>query len=362
MARLNEGFSARHILGVAVFLLIAIPACSVLQDESGTLGDKCKNNDDCSYGEVCTTYGLDCSPESGDCSPVSICVPESCYNSRDCVNKEELKCCSGECVDMDDPCQPSCESNDDCGLGVCVLGACVDLSAIPGLTDQSCETDEDCSEGESCILGYCVDQGQINGDECVQDQDCERDNAVCFLGRCWGGNDPTPCTSDEDCRPDQICRDGECGGGFYEICKSDNDCGEDMVCLGGRCLPPDTRTCETNEECYEGELCLAGYCVGGIPQENRCEDDYDCSPGQECILGFCTTRCQSDADCTGGDSCVLGTCIGLPSPGARCNTSEDCDGGFCIAGRCWGGGPQSCRTNSDCPPGQECIMQQCREI
>lgn len=85
------------------------------------------------------------------------CVPRICSASNPCP--AGLACKSGQCLDADNlqvgTCQgselllPTCESDAECGDGLCKSGRCHDKIA--------CQTDATCQDAEACISGFCAD-------------------------------------------------------------------------------------------------------------------------------------------------------------------------------------------------------------
>ncbi|MBN2121651.1 hypothetical protein JW721_01155 [Candidatus Micrarchaeota archaeon] len=180
-----------------------------------------------------------------------------------------------------------------------------------------CTSDADCPPGEICIEGLCG----VPEDECTSDFDCP--SGICIDGVC-----EDECASDFDCPPGEECVDGACVDDGS--CTSDFDC-PDGVCIGGVC----TSGCSGDFDCPPGEICVDGSCEeedGGDDDTIYCPDG-ECPDGMECVDGVCVDEgpeCEGDEDCPGG-ICVGGVCVGTPP---ECTDDEDCPAGECIGGVC----------------------------
>jgi hypothetical protein len=93
----------------------------------------------------------------------------------------------------------------------------------------------------------------VSEDECQSDEDCPADG-VCVEGECVLA---PPCRDDSDCDPGETCQDGRCVLQGGDTCETDADCG-DLVCEGGECVP-----CTTpGVECGPGLVCAPdGRCI-----------------------------------------------------------------------------------------------------
>jgi len=164
-------------------------------------------------------------------------------------------------------CHVECESNDDCGSGVCDTevgrcqcasdcftddqcewGSCVSGKCTSGWADvgcrralsNECNQDSDCSGNGTCENNVCqCDQGYIGqrcerqlagtGEACTFSSDCEDSivNDVCVDNVCQHfGNE---CNTHEDCRV--ICRDGTCTFPLIPPEISESDLGDMMSAL-----------------------------------------------------------------------------------------------------------------------------------
>jgi hypothetical protein len=188
-------------------------------------------------------------------------------------------------------CHVECESNDDCGSGVCDTevgrcqctdncfnddqcewGSCVAGKCTNGWTDvgcrralsSECNQDSDCGHG-SCVNNVCqCDQGYIGGrcekqlagtgEACTYSSDC-RDavvNDVCVDNVCQQfGNE---CNTHEDCRV--ICREGICTFPLIPPEISEQDFGDMFGALVEELLTPEGMAQMYAEEKIEDALAL----------------------------------------------------------------------------------------------------------
>lgn len=256
--------------------------------ESGSqLGDPvpCASGVDCLDSNFC--YGW------YECDPCDWC------ENNQCVPRDENRPCGAtwEC-----PCAPNEDQHYECVSGACRL---------------TCETNDDCDQGEVCGLttGFC-------GPGCQSDADC----------------DPASAGAVGDAQPNTFCMGADPAEG-----------------LGGECVFPcdPVRFCERDADCFEGEYCgereyrTASDPTGGIYQcISGCRDDSSCEDGETCDpeSRSCYTACSQDSDCPEDEGCNDdGRCSAV---GRLCVSSSDCDAGeYCSSdGRCAFG----CRQDSDC--------------
>jgi hypothetical protein len=129
---------------VAFFCLAfaALPACNC----SGTTGDICTQNSDCSAGATCINGACAKIPEcsrSAECDAGSSCISGQCaVVGNPCTN--DSACATGASCSTHHVCAPpSCTSAIDCGLQqVCIAGSCAPVGTPP----------PDCDAGENCVF------------------------------------------------------------------------------------------------------------------------------------------------------------------------------------------------------------------
>src|SRR6185503_7983765 len=218
----------------------------------------CTTPADCPAPDNC---GLD---DVGDCNAVcegGYCLPggdgggHSCSSDGDCPGG--YGCVGGHCAPVQDP--EACDSAFDCGGHLCVGGFCQ-----PGGDVVECETAQDCYGNddvgnETCIGGICYDNS-------VDLRLCSSSD-ICPAGfECRGGTcnrSEGACELDGDCTDGQSCIDGWCG----QRC----DAGCSGTCALGRCVAAcgTYSDCEIGEACWSGG-CVPRYSVvarsGGDPQ------------------------------------------------------------------------------------------------
>ncbi len=152
------------------------------------------------------------------------------------------------------------------------------------------------------------------------------------LCQACSGDDVTPCASGTDCT---TCRGGtedglDCGDPSSAIaCRNGGG-----YCPGGTCLPflpacSTTACCNTfTGQCAETSsgLCCPGRC-GGVETGPLCDDAADCPPQVTCI-GLCTggetQTCLSDSDCVPADECVPGCPPNAVGQGYGSNCTPNC--------------------------------------
>jgi peptidoglycan-associated lipoprotein len=111
------------------------------------------------------------------------------------------------------------------------------------------------------------------------------------------------CRNDEDCQrvnPQEFCINGQC-----RQCRDDSHCQRGQQCDNGSCQPI-PGWCETTADCSGGQVCSENFC-------RDCQSDGECVSGYGerfwCDGGRCSDACRSDADCPAGQQCVNGACV-----------------------------------------------------
>ncbi|MEM7608716.1 MAG: trypsin-like serine protease [Myxococcota bacterium] len=285
--------------------------CNGEVDEGCTaLGEVCITNEECS-SELCqtTTGGTICTQECDPLRPRIGCpagfLCESTANSCSglCAPDNELSlelgaacsrnadCASGVCADSvcAAPCAPGrglCLADEVCAAPDSGCGACVAADTRPGPRNlgESCDTNEDCREGncfEASGVAYC-------SRTCEDDAGCGegfycRTN-TCILGQREGTGGA--CVDNDDCAGGFCVTEGErtwCS----DFCTTGEECpdgfacsavGDAMICQPELALVGEA--CETNDECTDA-LCVTA--AGGSRCSRFCSDQNPCSPGFECV-------------------------------------------------------------------------------
>ena len=353
----------------ATALLMALVGIACSQS-AGTVGADCGNDGDCQSGLVCfNSTCIDPAASSTNCI-----VDAQCPAGSICLNG---KCGQGP---------TSCQTDEECGEGEqCVSLTCVDTSQNP---DPDCETDEECEEGKVCTKGACVDPDLPP--VCENDEDCG-DGEVCAEdGQCEAEETPA-CESDEDC--DEGTCNTETGDCETEsvACVEDVDCDDENSCTGDTCeeqacvhnVLPDQGCCEVNEDCMD-KTCMLPECTDNqcdyAEVEDCCLIDHDCEDGNPLTVDTCEAyqcshklaNCINDAECDDDnpctfDSCKDGACENVSSADPLCcGKDTDCDDGnqqtkdFCVNGQCkFTDGLQSCDSDADCVDANPCTDEAC---
>ena len=276
-----------------IFLALGILSCkgSQYEDGIGNGNGKCKTDDDCIDGRICSRIGQ-CTPdkecfqdsdclENENCDPeIQLCVPNKrCESDHDC--KKDLRCVLGICT--------GCDTNDDCELpDVCNSGAC--------LAPQNTCKDKTCAKNQICnpITGEC----QEVKEDCNTNKDCSF-GAKCENRKCSVLKDG--CNTNSDCKDTQECRVGVCIG-----CQSDEECKGQSRCVLGACLSVNIDLC-TNIECEYREICdpQTGQCY---LESGECREDLECRPGTTCQATVCM-GCVDDESCHPNMRCSMGMCL-----------------------------------------------------
>ena len=253
------------------------------------VGEGCNFGDDCAEGNCDLLLGSPTSGFRGACGSARAQAP----SEGECTGGEE--CGSGHCVDG------FCCARDSCAAGhYCNSGGCA-LPAEPGAR---------CTADEQCALGLCVDGGCCVTGVCPEGQSC---GIVGLEGVC---REPlragSPCTLDAQC-PTGFCTDGAC-------CVVDA-CPFGFVCsrfqYPGECVE---RGAEPHEPGSDGE--------STTPTPTPRPAGASCAPG-ECASGYCINGiCCVDERCEGSDRCDVfgheGRCVPPLPVDAECVTNSDC--------------------------------------
>jgi hypothetical protein len=159
--------------------------------------------------------------------------------------------------------------------------AAAGLQANRAFAQETCDTDEDCAIGETCIEGVCqaVCAGETevceSGDECCDGLICVQEGGpgTCQLpGACQeideGCSGVAPCCDGLAC-VDNVCV--EACAAEDVACETNDDCCDDLVCRGGEmgggtCVPPGTcqelgEGCAGVAPCCDGLACIDNVCV-----------------------------------------------------------------------------------------------------
>lgn len=350
-------------------------------------------------------------PAGGVCHPeVNLCVA--------CTSDEQCEAPAPFCVVDQNPAKNACvgcETNDDCGEGVCVDQRCVacNLGSNAGCEapaaqcieapDASprcveCAANEDCTDPQKPVCepatGSCV-VCAMDGAGCGESERCvesdlavgvgESDAAPALARRCI---ECTPETAARDCRADTpYCVNDHCA-----VCDPELDQGCDGVtpyCRAGAELAEETGSsglelgvavcveCRSDGDCVVGgAFCVAGAC-------EQCRVDTDCNDpaasscdtaSHECVPCASSGQCQHIA---GAQVCHVEAPSDASPGGSRCVECDAldyraCDGAkdVCVTipttaqftcsdrrvnqlGFC-----AECLADSDCSAQERCVAQE----
>lgn len=212
-----------------------------------------------------------------------------------------------------------CSKSSDCSLGnICIDGSCI----------EGCRVNDDCPPENHPARKLCnVNLGEHGRCvECLKNNDCESmlcdENGIC--------GEPPACADDRDCidvsKPYCDKSDGrcyECTDGTH--CKSgtcrDHICDPFTGCeKDDDCKETNAPHCDlTDNRCYEcvsGKDCLSNKCT-----DHRCDPLPPCNSNLDCpdLLPFCDPSDDRCYECVQSNQCVSGVCIDH-----KCNTSVDC--------------------------------------
>jgi hypothetical protein len=227
--------------------------------------------------------------------------------------------------------------------------------------------------------------GTVLPDGTVSDRDCARETACCQQSTPGAEPSPEPqpgpppgpevaCQKAGDC-PGQPCQTKACVNGqcVYTPIADGPDpaklcgAGSSGHCCAGTCCGIGATECNPLWLCCAPNCggkqcgpdgCGAGGTCGSCPSGVACEDDGRCActpscVGKDCGDDGCGGSCGR---CDAGQRCQNGRCVcdAQSCPDGCCDANGACQPGT-AEGACGRGGA----TCAACPPGQDCLGQQC---
>jgi hypothetical protein len=211
-------------------------------------------------------------------------------------------------------------------FGVAAVAAVVTACSSTSTKQDTCSSDADCRNGESCIQQACTHSTATRPDRYGD-----------------AGSDPQqPEAGPEAAAPS--CPNVTCGGACCaagEVCRA-NACAPPEV-DGGVCGAPGVSCTDTAQCCQTGTGLgtLGAVCIS---DDNSCH--AKCTSGVECKSGCCApVKGESYGVCAAASYCTT-----LASTGAHCTSGAQCASGDCAGGNGWC--TTSCSpTNSVCAGG-----------
>ena len=321
--------------------------------------DCCFSDDDCPAADACIGYDGGPWPEAGSCEPAP--AEGECWTGDDCPSNGEwcsgaVVCgCGEKCAKQPGTCIPyegSCCSDDgDCDQGEqCIPGSFDDALAVckeqppagqcwldqqckPGQVCDGafvCPCDFDCAEADSpgeCIYPCGED------DCCCVDEDCGEGNPCVMLengNSCLPAQPEGMCWQDSDCGDNQFCQGAiacpcqwDCDGDGWDIPGTCKPTGGDMCCMTDADCPQFFRSHPMICLIQDGNPWVVGTCQPAAP-EGKCWSVADCAEGQVCHdMYFCPCGMDCQAPGTQMGDCVTpaGTDPACVPDGTGCGTA-----------------------------------------
>ncbi|XP_059081163.1 uncharacterized protein LOC131878995 isoform X1 [Tigriopus californicus] len=227
----------------------------------------------------------------------------------------------------------------------CVNGRCEEEEE-----ERHCQNSGDCSEGQACIKGNCIQIPLGSVKFCTSNRTCPPD-FVCHIARNLCVKEL--CLSGRDCPGDMWCIRRKCRG---QPCTDDRLCPPNQICEANHCSPLQTKAnstvCTSHGECPK----RSRMCSNRTKTCTRlmCSQDSDCSQGQSCHQDRWSGYC-SDFTCTTSHDCFPRNCQEISPQSEICASLETCRDGKCqLSPPCW--------YNSDCPQDHVCLKNVCAQV
>ncbi len=335
-------------LGLALAAVVVVASTAVAcRPSAGGLGTDCATDTSCESGHCSDGVCCDsaCDEPCYGCGDDGVCdvIPsgqEDLDASPMCPNPYV---CDGNGNCIDGSILNPCTTPDECDSGYCVDNACCDSAGnIPCLSCANAEGlsnsyvpagAEDSNSTPTCVAPFACDgAGHCklgNGGDCSTGDECG--SGFCVDGICCESACDEPC---------MLCAGGG-GTCTYFVSAGGEDLEADPPCVGnsacdgnGICLLMDGAICGAAGDC------ISGFCVDGVCCESAC-----LTPCLSCdnSLGTCSSfvpdgdpdpganpPCDGNFHCNGAAVCEE---IGLP-PGTACTSAAECESGHCENSTC----------------------------
>ncbi len=265
---------------------------------------------------------------------------QNCQSDRDC---SEGNVCCKEKGSSEGTCKPKdqCQSNGNCDLSCKTQADCFNYQVCKDGCCQDrpikkCTKDLDCPEGEECSESPDGKICQICSYPCKLITDCPK-NYVCERKCCR----KPPCSKNDDCKDEQLKKVCDKQSGKCVECLTDQDCQANnpkSICKNNRCAKVE---CVKDGDCPASKP-LCNKKTYTCQKKRVCTTDSDCNDPKGIF-----TRCDPNAN-GGLGACKKGHCV-------SCSTDDECGGSgdFCVGtDKGLKDGPRclrACESDSDCP-------------
>jgi hypothetical protein len=332
-----------------------------------------------------TFYGAVCQPRT----------PDGRELGEACDEEAGVYCANDMC--LFDTCTSFCDPN--AATSICPAGYTCFEEWYPFGTDSSynvdicmpeyCETESDCPDDFSCVLGFQFNRNTIlrgiclpkkdgavsSGGECCTSDACIAQNpeVECLGATCSGQDDGIGycagmCNDDNDCPGSAYCTiinfgiNAEPGSAPAQICQEGSGSGRPCQ-INADCAPDGDTPQEACDYVIRGELdggrvvsdtSVGGRCasipLGAVEYGADCGNlAGECTNSALCLStggnGFCSEPCRNTSDCDEGSLCYG---LGL---------TDTLEGGACIEARLLGmtgASLATCRRDADCVETEHC--------
>lgn len=151
-------------------------------------------------------------------------------------------------------------------------------------------------------------------------------------------------------------------------CTADSECQDSEICYNGACVNPCVveAPCAISAECFgqnHRPQCRCPIGTDGNPyskcQASECEVNSDCNDDSVCLKGFCHNACSPD----GRNPCAYNAICFARNHAASCKCPSALPSGdpLTVCERVVVTGEPECRMDGDCPSGQACLRDECRD-
>lgn len=322
-------------------------ACSELKPCSGN--SRCSVSDSIPFRTLLCRCPEGFIPEEGGtCKPAQL-SSQSCFTDNDCNDKES--CVNRICRN---PC--NCGQNAECFIRdhrpICSCRDGYDGNPYRICRIVGCRSDSQCESHEACINGNCINHCLVNN-TCGPNADCyvERNQPLCrcrsgFEGNAYGGCNAVECRSNGDCPQDKQCRAHRC----INPCLDENICGTRAICL----VRNHISICKCDQE-YTG----SPYIECKPQNAEECYTDADCPAKLACLSSKCVNPCLILKPCTAPALCEVSSTLPVRTMLCTCPPGYISNGG----GICRPTTPVPdvfCESDTNCSSNHACITSICK--